>query len=884
MDTRRKHFILDTVLRISLTNQLGFIPPEPISPEKALKLLRYMNTSLAIRLNVHENLPRHLKKWRIESGRATFVVDNEFELDVMSFTEDASEQWHFIDLRLLFSPAPSISVDSRFQGHFKPQVDYILKQSGLSGAYDFLHGFILTHKIAILKSQAYQLARAAWAGTIKVEPVHRSLVVQYWTDRPGRKSWIEIGVTSNKPKNGKISWRGAPISALTVRWFRHGIEVKNVDLKFDFANLSMERMLMKVISLHIGHFLKIGLAALPAKMTAKASFSETEPCDCTLEVSLGRPENKTTLSLEHVTGRYILRPCTSISARAEQAINQAKDPLAAISPTITQLLAQTLQDLIQRNALQLGWQPQPRHSLRSDIVKQATKLDILQYTLYWPSGWSMKWALAAVIDASGESWWLMELGGKGTRIEYAEPLSVERPGPAPAISRAMLASTERLAVQQLAFCVTRRDLEKHTIPSSVRSELSLRSSPSNMATQVALRGWVLHLRTSDLLVAKPGEEPWLNPTIWVTYQGFKADYRNVSHIASGTMVKAVAADMQKLMSASPQSNFTFSENGNFAILLTSPFGEPIIDELKARLRDVDRLRSFTTTLQKRKMKLKSSSLQQVQFQYGRNHTATVNFGQENDIQVTFGATNAHNRIRTFLAEIINDKTPFCLPGADKNGLDRFCSTLLFTRPLLSTFTELENSVPGNLRNPAVRAHHVGYYRVTYANPLCSFDIQLRPKEDKVFWHIEDNDRKQPDSRPNSERNPNHKRIESLKTALTTLFKGQGQGWLGIRSGILAEIDGVPDALKTLHQIVMSCHVEGGAPPVLENSSQVPATNSTGPASTNINPAAAPSNNTTRLAPPNSTTRPAPPNARPNFPNAGKQMKTGVKKQEVIELD
>lgn len=58
---------------------LDYIAPEPIASDKALKLLRYMNTSLSIRLNVHETLPRRLRNWRIQSGRATFVIEDELE-------------------------------------------------------------------------------------------------------------------------------------------------------------------------------------------------------------------------------------------------------------------------------------------------------------------------------------------------------------------------------------------------------------------------------------------------------------------------------------------------------------------------------------------------------------------------------------------------------------------------------------------------------------------------------------------------------------------------------------------------------------------------------------------------------------------------------------
>jgi mediator of RNA polymerase II transcription subunit 14 len=343
--------------------------------------------------------------------------------------------------------------------------------------------------------------------------------------------------------------------------------------------------------------------------------------------------------------------------------------------------------------------------------------------------------------------------------------------------------------------------------------------------------------------------------------------------------------MQKLMSASPPAGFTFSDNGTFAILLTTPFGEPMISELKARLRDVDRLRSFTTILQQRKLKLIESSLQQVKFQYGQDFKASVNFGQENDIQVHLSAGNPHNRIRTFLTEIINERSPFFLPGQERKGLDRFCETLLFTRPILSILTRLENAIPGNLHNPAVKAHHVGNYRITYANPLCSFDIKLRAKEDKACWHIEDNIKRQPDSRPSSERNPNHKRLESLQVALNTLFKKRETGWYGIRAGILADIDGIPGALRALHQTVMACAVDvgSGVLPYVDTSTSgsvpapAPQTNGNANGNGNVNAQGAPAPTANMGVQPQVNGM----QGRKNFPNVGKPTK---KERDVIEID
>lgn len=808
---------------------LDYIPPDPISSEQALKLLRYMNTSLSIRLNLHESLPRHLRNWRIQSGRATFIIDNELEFDVISFVEDTSDQWLFIDLRLLFSPAPTITVGSRFFIHLKEQADLHLREKGLSGLFDFLHNFVLTHKITVLRSQALGLVRSGWAGSLKVEPVHRELVVQYWTNRPGKKNWIEIGISNNRPKNGKASWRGLPIPSLTARWFREGKEVKDANLDLDWKTLSMERIIKHVIARHTSDILRLTRQSLTPKIAVHASLSETEPADCTLEVNLGTKSNTMTLSLEPVTGSYILQPATALSARAEYSINQGREP-AQIGNILTQTLASTLSNLVQRSAQQLGWQPVARQSLQPQVVKAAVKLDILQCALYWPRGWSPSWAFAAVIDSSGESWWILEIGTNGSTIEYAEQIKLDRPdGSSLAIDRNTLASLERVAVQLLSFRVTARQLEKEKKSCTLRYEFG--QTGSEAEAQRIARRWVLYLETPDFLAVKPEEQPWLDPNVAITCEGLRAEGHNVWHIAAGRMVKAVAADMHKLMAASPQSSFSFSEDGRFRILLSTPFGQDILGELRARLRDVNRLRSFATTLQKRQMRLGSSSLQRVQFQYGPSpHTAAVNFSTEKEISVELSSNNPHRRVHKLLTEIVNDRIPALVTTdpSDATGLDRFCTTLILTRSLLKVLHEIEYRTPGNIRNPAIHVHSIFKYRLTYNNPVCTFDVRLQAKDDKVYWFIEDDFRTRPmDMRPTPERAPGHRRLDNLMEKLKVLFSSKGEGWFGTRSGLVAELDGVPDALRKLDEVVLGCKMEGGyqAPPPLE---QVAPTGNQGP--------------------------------------------------------
>ncbi|KAF3004985.1 mediator complex subunit [Curvularia kusanoi] len=797
---------------------LDYIPPDPISSGKALKLLHAMNTSLSIRLNVHETLPRHLRNWRIQSGRATFTIDDEMEFDVVSFVEDSSDQWWFLDLRLLFASAPIIETGGRFWEQLQPQADYVLQEKGLGGLFDFLHNFVLTHKLSVLRSQAVELARTGWVGSVKIEKVHREVVVQYWTDRPGKKNWIEFGTTSNKRKNGKTSWRGPPISSLTARWFSQGKEVVDVDLGIDWKDISMERILKRVIALHTTQILQSTRERFDPKLNVQVDLSATEPTDCALTATLGALSNSVTLSLEPVTGSFIMQPACALSARAEFAMNQGREP-TQIASILTSMLSQTLKDQVQRIAQQLGWQRITRQALRPDAVKAAVKSDILEYSLYSPRGWTSAWALAAIVSTTGESWWILELGSGGISIDHAEQIVMERPdGSSLAIDRNTLSRVERVAIQLLSFRVTARQLAAENKTFSLRRACGSSSKADGSAN--VLQGWALYVQTADLLTSKPGQQPWLEDAIAITCEGLKNDSRSVWHIASGRLVPTVIADMQKLMAAAPQSNFKFTADGSFRVLLATPFGSDILGELRARLRDVNRLRTFAITLQKRQMHLTTSSLQKVQFRYGPSpYSATVSFTSEDEVAIDIPQSNPHFRIHRLLTAIANDRSPSLhnFIKGDTNGLEALCATLILTRSLLTVLAELDSASPGNVRNPSIHVHSIFKYRLTYENPLCTFDIGLQRKNDKVYWFIEDNINHPPDIRAAPERNPRHRRLDDLQEKLKELFKSRAEKWFGTRKGIVAELDAVPDALRMLHQAVLSCKMEGGykPPPPLE---------------------------------------------------------------------
>lgn len=205
-------------------NQLGYLEPPPLTARDLLKELENLNTLLSIRLNLNEydNIPISFKNYVINSGRVTFKVPGEFELDLTIADEAPESQFWFIDFRFLFSPAvQEIPYALRF--HIESRVNSVLLAEGLSGCYRVLHEITLTHKISEFRRQAFDLSRSKWIDGLKVEALNRSLSIQYWLDRytkGGPKSWIIIGVHSGGGRTAVLTLK------LPVTFLSDGLETE----------------------------------------------------------------------------------------------------------------------------------------------------------------------------------------------------------------------------------------------------------------------------------------------------------------------------------------------------------------------------------------------------------------------------------------------------------------------------------------------------------------------------------------------------------------------------------------------------------------------------------------------------------------------------------
>lgn len=784
-----------------------------------LKTIRTMNTLLSIRLNLHENLPDHMKNWSISSGRATFTSPSEFELDVSIADEEPSSQFFFIDIRFLFTPAPDLP-DGPLRSSIEGAANDSLIRSGLSGCYDFLRDFVLTHKIHVLRRQALEMSKGAWADFIRVESVHRSLVVQYWVENLGGKSWVEIGIASGRPKHSKSSWRDVPMPRIAVKWHRNGTEVTELALSSDGTNLSMERTLKEIIALHINHLLGTIREQLqsfsrdksPLEITLDAS--DTEPADCALRVRLKSSTHIATITVNPITGRLALQPSTPASDYCEREVNRLERPALEAHVGIAVYLCVDRQQNIERAAERCGWKHLKNLNLKLDHIKTAFGGEISRYSVFRAQGWeSSNWVVAVSVGSGGESWWAVHLYVSptvvfcrqsfrfqllvknrliglhrddpcvGESIKAAIPLRTTAAGANQAdLSPAFLHKVERLAMAEISFSTIADDMKRLKVPHSLQREpCTPQQTRTGQSLELGVTVPTLYIRFSSLIKAggtvRPSKQ-WAVEMLRLTHHGFERSQGKAVHLVKGVLTQP--KNLTEVMMTAHDDDVAFHKSGCFSILLRTSFGTSCLSQLVARLRAIERTRSFAEILRDQKLKCEKISLARIVFSYAEELTADIGFAEGAPMSVTFAPENPHRRVRAMLRQILNNRA---------DGFEKFTKALEFSLPLLQTFDHLERNDPSPaVSSPVVHPRSVDWYRMTYRNPPCSFEIRLRLRKEQLEWHIERNKKPSPPQ-------------ERFEEVLKDFFQDQGRGWIGIVSTIVAEIDGVQVAITKLDELV-----------------------------------------------------------------------------------
>jgi mediator of RNA polymerase II transcription subunit 14 len=372
-------------------------------------------------LHDYDTIPIHFKEYTIQSGRATFKVAGEYEVDITIADEDPETQFWFIDLRFLFRPSTA-SLSELVKGHIESKVNGVLLKDGLTGCYQYLHELVLTYKIGEYKRQGIALARGKWTDTIAIEPLNRAISIQYWRNKHGMpsqtRSWFIMGVGS--PRRKTAGPKSKATSHLFIRWFRDAKEVENVEIPFDTINISAEALLKSVIARHVAYILesthdKLRQNPLFSKreLGLSSHISLTEPAESFLKVQLTN-DHTITVQIEPITGRFVFSPASPPVTIWENNLNRGCIDLAENAHTYIEKLRYALIDqAVSSCGITVGWirtgSPVRRSETLRDALKNAVPKDYSAMMWFTRSEWSKEWYLTVFPSMSGERWLLIRM-------------------------------------------------------------------------------------------------------------------------------------------------------------------------------------------------------------------------------------------------------------------------------------------------------------------------------------------------------------------------------------------------------------------------------------------------------------------------------------------
>lgn len=775
---------------------------------------------------LHDPIPTPFQSYLIHDGRVTFTVPSEFELDLSIAEEDHSSQFYFIDIRFLFSPSSPIQ-KGRFFNDLDSRINFILHKEGLVGCFNFLHNLVLTNKINILFRQALELARGHWSDTLHVELLHRTLVVQYWANKPGGKSWVEIGIKSGRRGDGA---RGIP--CLGLRWLRDNKEVDSADIYFNTESLSMECILRSVVALHASHVLnsvynQLSRGALYSKATLSIGvhLSPVEPGDCYLDVQLTTSRNLRVV-IEPISGFVALQPSPMILGRSENDRNLDKSSVENMISRISQLRCIAAMEEVKSRARIQGWETVNPGRLKVEDVKRTFRSNVLRFALFWRKHWERNWVIAETSSMDGDNWWVIQLRMPNPSQTATQPQSSETSSlqSAQIVTGQLVTSTERLKHSSFV------DLENAlsgmvALHANARYLVELREVVHFPPAQKLKLGPQLHipdiyiqyqssklpvsLQISPLPAVK--RKPLIQDTVHLSYQGTDSRTNLATLIVHGHLVNPfkniglLASRMENLVEFQPDGN-------RFAMRFLVPVGQPIITPLFDRLQRLEHMLSALDTLLRKNLKPRSISLSRLGFSYGSEYglraslrfnyskpsvpfdtDATTLLSRDSPLDllhmsIEFGTQNPHRRIKESLTAILNSLGP-------EAGLHSAIELLTVTLPLLRSLDQIANpSQPiANSSKAQVTTRNPKVYQIRYPSSNCRFILNFSRRRDQPIWVLQ-------------ERNLRSEQAD--RTVLDGLLKekiysSRGDGWIGMDKCAIAEADKVGNLIQVLDELMKS---------------------------------------------------------------------------------
>ncbi|KAH8905187.1 mediator complex subunit MED14 [Coniochaeta sp. PMI_546] len=824
---------------VSWMPELGYIEPPPPTPAEQLHWMENLNTLLSVRLTLdeYEKIPYHFRNYSIQSGRVTFKVEGEFEVDLTIADEDSEKQFWFIDFRFLFKPAPD-ELSERLRLFLEDKVNEALATDGLARCYQFLHGFTLTHQITEFTRQAIELSRSRWVDSLKIERLNRAMSVQYWQSRPqiGLKSWIILGTHSGKKAQDDPS----ATSHLFLRWFRDNKEVKDLDISVDSTNISAERILKTVIARHVEHILSSihsKLLTFPRFSKREASLrltiSRDEPADSQLVMRLSR-DNELTVKIDPVTGSFALSPTTRVITQGERQLNtNGKDPVAEGHIILEKTRCFHTMEELTRRGRSMGWLTHSPGVKPDELRPLVAIRDTFQTLWLRRSGWKPDWSVLVIMSLGGDKWWLVQTSETPEGVRRIKSFTSINITGQPRPTEEFFHNLNIFATGMISQIVDLKVLEERGIKHVERSQ-------SNHALPAQIRLPAVYVRLSEIvpgLTQKNGStKGWAVDYVKITFKGAQQSADGNSATQPGDAgqprvglgsIRAVSdatitvADKTKFrdLKGNVDSDVTFNTRvGEFVLHLRQEIGTSLIDTLASRLQAIGRLVDFVDAMRKSGggIVCESVTMREIVFSYGdgllaqsedvtQEHPrwmARLDLTSGPDIKISLDKGNPHLRVLDLLEALANSENLRDLPHH-----------LKLTFSMLKSLEGIEDSWAKIAENNdgGVDIHHwsLDYTTITYLLPgadpkqprKLALGLKHTYRAGQDYWFLDFQKKHGIVVFPHSE----------FTTILKPIFDSRGENWKGLGTGAAGKVGkGIEELLSVVNNAVLS--LVGSPPP------------------------------------------------------------------------
>lgn len=816
---------------------LGYKPPKTLTPKSALGKLRKINRVISARLALHENVPLPFQNYRIHNGRVTFLVPEEFELDLSIGEEDATSQLFFVDIRFIFKPSPSVPAGRLFS-ELDLKLNDILQNCGLPGCYDWLHSLVLTNKINVLAKQAFSLTRGLWANVLRIELLHRTLVLQYWSSKPGAKSWLEIGIRRGLSAN---NGEGQHSPALGLRWIMDGREVNSEGIDFDTQNLSVEYLLQSVIALHISHILSSAFRIIGEKLlysngslSLQGHLTKSEPGHCQLDVQL-TASRRLRVGIEPMSGMIILAATPNTLERFDTDRNTERPIIDDIVSRVTQLRCAAAIEEIESQVKMFGFESVSHRNVKID-ARKVFPANVIRFSFFWHRLWDHTCLLAATSGMDGDNWWVVQtrsadlttanrsFGARAhancfvcsTQVICNTLLPVQKAGHSPladlghCLSGFLAIYANGRFLEDLQFAKILPPLKRLKIGCALQvPDLSIEYEPTKLPQALRIA-----------LPAGFKKKAFLKNTLRLTFHGIDR-HRNVAIMVAYGKLSAQFQNLRDLIPKDDHS-LTFQKTGSgFALRLIASPGYPVILTLLANLQKLECALSIYDLLQLKNMDTRSLSLSCISFAYGpdRDLLAQFDIGGSNPhlstetdpaklasrtdplfylrLAIKFDYSNPHRRIQGALTSNLNR------PTTDA-GLDTFAELLSFTLPLMRALNRLLVNAAHNERLKVhVTVRGTKAFQINYPLERCQFKITAHQHQNQPVWVLKDLSNTQNGCDENTSKYKLQK----------SLYNRNGLGWRGLGNGAVAKPDAVGNLLDELDKCLAAIRAEVTSKPL-----------------------------------------------------------------------